>query len=70
MWEDIVKQIDSGIASFQSIMTDADYVSKNSNKVNKIYVALNELKNSCTLKDREVFLIKYKNALEELNSIE
>lgn len=51
-------------------MTDADYVSKNSNKVNKIYVALNELKNSCTLKDRDVFLIKYKNALEELNSIE
>lgn len=69
MWEDIIKQIDSAIASFQAIMTDADYVSKNSNKVNKIYVALNEFKNSCNLKDRDIFLIKYKNSLEELNSI-
>ena len=30
---------------------------------------INELKNSVKLKDKEVFLIKYKNLLEELENV-
>ena len=30
---------------------------------------LNELQNAVNLKDKEIFLIKYKNLLEEINGI-
>ena len=62
--------MDKALDSFQSVISDVDFVSQNSNKVNKTYVALNELKNSTNMKDRDIFLIKYVNALEELNELE
>ena len=68
-WDGISKEIDKALTSFQNIITDVEFVSKNSNRVNKIYVALNELKNCINRKDREIFLIKYINALEELNEM-
>lgn len=68
-WDGISKEIDKALTSFQNIITDVEFVSKNSNRVNKIYVALNELKNCINSKDREIFLIKYINALEELNEM-
>ena len=37
--------------------------------INKAYIMINELKNSVNLKDNEVFLIKYKNLLEELENV-
>lgn len=68
-WDGITKEIDKALTSFQKVITDMEFVSKNSNKVNKTYVALNELKNSVNSKEREIFLIKYVNALEELNEM-
>ena len=41
----------------------------NQYNINKVYVMINELQNAVTLKDKEVFLIKYKNLLEELQNI-
>ena len=35
--------------------------------INKTYILLEELKNSLSKKDTEIFYIKYKNLLEEIN---
>ena len=37
--------------------------------INKSYIIINEMQNAVTLKDRNIFLIKYKNLLEELQNI-
>ena len=37
--------------------------------VSKGYVMLNELQNATLLQDTAVFLIKYKNLLEEFNNV-
>lgn len=37
--------------------------------ISKGYVMLNELKSATVLQDSAVFLIKYKNLLEEMNNI-
>lgn len=37
--------------------------------INKGYILLNELNNAARLKDKEIYLIKYKNLLEELQTI-
>ena len=35
-------------------------------RVNKCYVMLNELQNAISIKDKSVFLIKYRNIIEEM----
>ena len=37
--------------------------------VNKTYILIQELKNSLKAKDKEIFYIKYKNLLQELNAL-
>ena len=38
-------------------------------EINKAYVIINELQNAINLEDTDIFLIKYKNLLEELQNI-
>ena len=56
--------IDSAIRS-QNTNTDSNkqYV------INKIYIMLNELQNAVNMQDESIFLIKYKNILEEMNNL-
>ena len=37
--------------------------------VNKAYMMIEELQNAINLKEKEIFLIKYKNLLEELENV-
>ena len=37
--------------------------------ISKVYVMINELQNAVEVQDESVFLIKYKNILEEMNSL-
>lgn len=67
-WNKISRYIDSAIEEYSNILNDIDDNST-TYSVNKGYIMLNELKNVTKLKDKEVFLIKYKNLLEEFNSI-
>lgn len=68
-WEDILNDINSSISTFSRLLTNnKDYSNKQYN-INKIYIMLNELKNAIDKKDESVFLIKYKNLLEEINNM-
>ena len=69
LWEEIRLEIDKAEQSFQIITTDIDFAYERSYRINKAYVLLNELKQSLSSEDKEIFYIKYKNLLEELDEL-
>ena len=68
-WDAVNEEIDKAIEIFKNITSDTDFISKNYHCSNKIYVLLNELKNSLALKDIDIFYIKYKNLMEEITRL-
>lgn len=65
-WTAVSEEVDKALETYKYIMNDTKYISENSYAVNKVYVLLNELKNSVSQKDIEIFYIKYRNLMEEL----
>lgn len=69
-WEEINNNTNNATQEFTKIITNiSDKETGNQYNINKAYIMINELQNAVTLKDKEVFLIKYKNLLEELQNI-
>ena len=68
-WTTISNDIQTGIQTFAKLLTDAQIEEQKQYSINKIYVMLNELKSASEKKDVEIFLIKYKNLIEELNNV-
>lgn len=68
-WADVQTEIAKADETFRMVTTDSNFINENSYMVNKSYVLLNELKNSATLNDSEIFYIKYRNLLEEINEL-
>lgn len=68
-WADAQNEISKADEVFRKVTTDVEFTSENSYKVNKTYVLLNELKNSMQMNDTDIFYIKYRNLLEEINEI-
>lgn len=69
-WATIAENINNATQEFTKIVTNvSNPKNKNQYSINKAYVMANELQNAVLLKDKEVFLIKYKNLLEELQNI-
>ena len=53
---------------FASLVNDARFVEdKRKYNINKAYVLIGEMKNSLDTKDTDIFYVKYKNTIEELN---
>lgn len=63
-WNEAANYINKAIDSYLPVLNN---LKENNNQYDnqKIYVILNELKSSTNLKDKNVFLIKYRNFLEE-----
>ena len=68
-WENISSYINSASNNFEELTRNIEDKSVNQYNVRKAYILINELKNSVNLQDEKVFLIKYKNLLEELEKI-
>lgn len=68
-WKKISNYIKIAIEDFSRLLTDINLKSKNQYTTNKCYILLNGLQNSIETKDKEIFLIKYRNLLEELNNM-
>lgn len=69
-WNLISENVNDGIQEFTKLVTSITGEQKeNQYNINKAYIIINELQNAVALKDKEVFLIKYKNLLEELQNI-
>ena len=66
-WQEIGNNITNTINSFSNNLlnkeTDKQYI------INKIYIMLNELQSAVNKQDDSIFLIKYKNILEEIDNL-
>lgn len=65
----IKEHLTNAVSTYSEIMNDIDYVKDKTEKTNKIYVLLNEMANSIDEKDTDVFYIKYKNFMKEIETI-
>lgn len=65
-WEEMKSQVSNAIQYFTNILNGVNENTKNQNRISKIYVMLNELNNSIDIKDKDLYMIKYKNVMEEL----
>ncbi len=68
-WQDIENDVKNAIAIYSKLLTNTKIEQMKQYGINKGYIMLNELQNSVTIQDEQVFLIKYKNLLEEINNI-
>lgn len=68
-WQEISSDIKNAVDTYSKLLTNTEIDSKKQYDVSKGYIMLNELQNASNLKDTAVFLIKYKNLIEEMNNI-
>lgn len=68
-WIEIDQNIKQAIEKFSILLSNTSINSSTQYKISKVYVMLNELENAVLVQDESVFLIKYKNVLEEINNL-
>lgn len=65
-WDEVKTEITTAIESLSTNMNSVDTTKNNQGKTNKVYVLLNELNNTINLKDKDLYYMKYKSAMEEI----
>lgn len=69
-WNNISENINKATEEFTKLVTNINNKETgNQYNINKVYIMINELQNAISLKDKEIFLIKYKKLLEEIQNI-
>lgn len=68
-WTVIGNNISECEKTFKNITNDMEYMKDKEYKVNRTYVSIKELQNSLTYKDKKLFYVKYKNAMESINTL-
>ncbi len=63
-WQEAKEQLQNANTYFSNIMNSIE--EKEQSQISKIYVLLNELSQSLTYEEKELFFIKYRNAMEGL----
>ena len=66
-WDAIQVEVESAIDSFSPVLNNYEYIKGKEHSINRIYIILNELKNSLNKQDKDIFYINYKNVINELN---
>ena len=65
-WNEMKPQVENAINYFSNVLNSVSKDKQNQNRLSKIYVLLNELNSSIDVKDKDLYMIKYKNVMEEL----
>ncbi len=68
-WAGISTNMTDAINVYSTLLTNTQIDANKQTSINKGYVMLNELKNAVDTQNTSVFLIKYKNLLEEINHL-
>ncbi len=68
-WEEISNDTKAAVDEISKLMTSTDMKDQKQYSTNKLYVMISELQKAADIKDEKIFLIKYKNTLEELINI-
>lgn len=66
-WNDISNDIKQASNSYSKLLTNPNIDQSKQYDISKMYVMINELQNAVQVKDKQIFLIKYKNIIEEMN---
>lgn len=68
-WDEIGSDIKNATETYTKLLTDTSVKQNQQYSVSKGYIMLNELQNAVSSKDESVFLIKYKNLIEEIDNL-
>ena len=68
-WNAILENIKNATNVYAELLTNGRVNSNKQHNINKTYIMLNEMQNAVNKQDKDIFLIKYKNILEELNIV-
>lgn len=68
-WATMAQNVKQGVDEFSKLMTQNKVETERQFAINKAYVMLNELQKAAERQDTEIFLIKYKNLLEDLSNL-
>ena len=68
-WEEIGTDTKQAIDKFSKLLSSTNVEQNKQYKISKTFVMINELQNAVEVEDESVFLIKYKNILEEINNM-
>ena len=68
-WGTMATNLTDAINVYSSLLTNTGIETGKQSSINKGYVMLNELINAVDLQNDSIFLIKYKNLLEEINNL-
>ena len=68
-WEEMNAELLKANEEFTTIINNVNIDKNKKLNVNRAYLLLKETQNSIEAKDKQVFLIKYKNTIQELNMI-
>ena len=65
-WDEMLSITQKAIDTFLLVINQVDDTNTNVNTVNKIYIYLNEIKNTIQEKNKELYFMKYKNLVESI----
>ena len=70
IWDKVEEEVMNAENEFTKVINNiTDSENQRKYNINKTYILIEELKNSLATKDKEIFYIKYKNLLEQINSL-
>lgn len=65
-WQEVQNQLDHADTAYTKVINDVDYIQDKQENALKVYVLIKELRNSISLKDKDIFYIKYKNLMNAI----
>ena len=68
-WNEVKAQTSNALNYYLNTMNDIDISNEKQNRISKVYILLNEINNSIDLQDKDLFLIKYRNVMQELMNL-
>lgn len=68
-WNEMSNDVNNAINTYSQLLTNTNIDSTKQYSINKVYIMINELQNAVSIKDKSVFLVKYKNLVEEISNI-
>jgi len=66
-WNSIADELALAEEKFLTVVNDIEFNKTKKYHIEKTYVMIKELQNTVDLKDKDIFYIKYKNLIEEIN---
>lgn len=68
-WESVNTHMINAENAFISVLNDVEYSKNKEYKVNKTYMAIKDMQNAVKMQDKSLLFLKYKNLMENLNTL-